>query len=85
MLQMPLPGVNSSFTNLDKKIENVVINSAGNNLVKQDDTELITIGGKVSGTRVSIANVNNVARTFSGVKAGSITATSTDAINGSNE
>ncbi|WP_375697012.1 YadA-like family protein, partial [Bartonella sp. AC70YNML] len=76
-------GVNSSFTNLDKKIENVVINSAGNNLVKQDDTGLITIGGKVSGTRVSIANVNNAVRTLSGVNAGSITATSTDAINGS--
>ncbi|WP_375616960.1 YadA-like family protein [Bartonella sp. AP58NXGY] len=76
-------GVNSSFTNLDKKIENIVINGTGDDLVKQDDTGLITIGGKVSGTRVSIANVNNAARILSGVKAGSITATSTDAINGS--
>ncbi len=76
-------GVNSSFTNLDKKIENVVVNVAGNNLVKQDDTGLITIGGKVNGTRVSIANIDNAVRTLSGVNAGSITATSTDAINGS--
>uniref|UniRef100_UPI0035D07FBA YadA-like family protein n=1 Tax=Bartonella sp. CL436QHHD TaxID=3243531 RepID=UPI0035D07FBA len=36
-----------------------------------------------SGARVNIANVDNVARTLAGVKAGSITATSTDAINGS--
>ncbi|WP_375686798.1 YadA-like family protein [Bartonella sp. AC331YNZD] len=76
-------GVNSSFTNLDKKIENIVINGTGDDLVKQDAGGFITIGGKVSGTRVSIANVNNAARTLSGVNAGSITATSTDAINGS--
>ncbi|WP_375645330.1 YadA-like family protein [Bartonella sp. CL5QHWL] len=76
-------GVSSSFTNLDKKIENIVIDGTGDNLVKQDDTGLITIGGKVSGARVNIANVDNVARTLAGVKAGSITATSTDAINGS--
>ncbi|MDD9330881.1 MAG: hypothetical protein PV353_11080, partial [Bartonella sp.] len=37
-------GVNSSFTNLDKKIENIVINGTGNSLVKQDDTGLITMG-----------------------------------------
>uniref|UniRef100_UPI0035D068B6 YadA-like family protein n=1 Tax=Bartonella sp. CL100XZDX TaxID=3243515 RepID=UPI0035D068B6 len=65
------------------KIENIVIDGTGDNLVKQDDTGLITIGGKVSGARVNIANVDNVARTLAGVKAGSITATSTDAINGS--
>ncbi|WP_375663193.1 YadA-like family protein [Bartonella sp. CL266QHHD] len=76
-------GVSSSFTYLDKKIENIVIDGTGDNLVKQDDTGLITIGGKVSGARVNIANVDNVARTLAGVKAGSITATSTDAINGS--
>ncbi len=76
-------GVSSSFTNLDKKIENIVIDGTGDNLVKQDDTGLISIGGKVSGARVNIANVDNVARTLAGVKAGSITATSTDAINGS--
>ncbi|WP_375674216.1 YadA-like family protein [Bartonella sp. AA18HLJMS] len=77
-------GVNSSFTNLDKKIENIVINAAGDSLVKQDAASgLITIGGKVSGARVSIANIDNAVRTLSGVNAGSITATSTDAINGS--
>ncbi|WP_375689181.1 YadA-like family protein [Bartonella sp. AP57NXGY] len=76
-------GVNSSFTNLDKKIENIVIDATGNSLVKQDDTGLISIGGEVSGTKVSIANVDNAVRTLSGVKAGSITAASTDAINGS--
>ncbi|WP_208438228.1 hypothetical protein [Bartonella taylorii] len=76
-------GVNSSFTNLDKKIENIVINATGEGLVKQDTSGLITIGGKVSGTRVSIANIDNAVRTLSGVNAGSITATSTDAINGS--
>ncbi|WP_375654119.1 MULTISPECIES: YadA-like family protein [unclassified Bartonella] len=76
-------GVSGSFTNLDKKIENIVINGTGDDLVKQDDTGLITIGGKVRGVQVNIANVDNVARTLAGVKAGSITATSTDAINGS--
>ncbi|WP_375648724.1 YadA-like family protein [Bartonella sp. MU70NMGDW] len=76
-------GVSSSFTNLDKKIENIVINGTGDDLVKQDDTGLITIGGKVRGVKVNIANVDNVARTLAGVNAGSITATSTDAINGS--
>ncbi|WP_375682073.1 YadA-like family protein [Bartonella sp. CE47NXGY] len=76
-------GVNSSFTNLDKKIENIVIDATGNSLVKQDDAGLISIGGEVSGTKVSIANVDNAVRTLSGVKAGSITAASTDAINGS--
>ncbi len=78
-----LTGVNTSFANLDKKIENVVTNVAGDSLVKQDDTGLITIGGKVSGTKVSIANSGNVVRTLTGVDAGSITAISTDAINGS--
>ncbi|WP_078674256.1 YadA-like family protein, partial [Bartonella elizabethae] len=72
-----------SFANLDKKIENVVTNVAGDSLVKQDDTGLITIGGKVSGTKVSIANIDNAVRILTGVNAGSITATSTDAINGS--
>ncbi|EJF79938.1 hypothetical protein MCO_00515, partial [Bartonella sp. DB5-6] len=63
-------GVSSSFTNLDKKIENIVVNAAGDSLVKQDTTGLITIGGKTSGTKVSIANVDNALRTLSGVKAG---------------
>ncbi|WP_273760745.1 YadA-like family protein [Bartonella sp. ML70XJBT.G] len=76
-------GVNTSFMNLDEKIENVATNVTGNSLVKQDNTGLITIGGQVSGTKISLANSNNAARTLSGVNAGSITATSTDAINGS--
>ncbi|WP_375677538.1 YadA-like family protein [Bartonella sp. AS69XJJH] len=76
-------GVSSSFTNLDKKIENIVIDATGDSLVKQDAAGLITIGGKVSGAKVNIANVDNMARTLAGVKAGAITATSTDAINGS--
>ncbi|PIT68001.1 YadA-like family protein, partial [Bartonella tribocorum] len=75
-------GVSSSFTNLDKKIENMVINGTGDALVKQNTAGLITIGGEVSGAKISIANVNNAARILSGVRAGSITATSTDAING---
>ncbi|MCZ2159220.1 YadA-like family protein [Bartonella sp. 220] len=77
-----LAGVSSSFTNIDKRIENVVTNVAGNDLIKQDATGLITIGGKTNGTKVSIANIDNALRTLSGVGAGSITATSTDAING---
>ncbi|WP_375673842.1 hypothetical protein, partial [Bartonella sp. TS82HLJMH] len=76
-------GVSSSFTSLDKKIENVVTNVVGDSLVKQDDTGLITIGGAVSGANVSIASVDNAARTLSGVNVGLITATSTGAINGS--
>ncbi|EJF92163.1 hypothetical protein ME9_01621 [Bartonella taylorii 8TBB] len=76
-------GVSNSFTNLDQKIENIVINTTGEGLVKQDTSGLITIGGKVYGAQVSIANVNNMARTLSGVESGSIAASSTDAINGS--
>ncbi|WP_375671514.1 YadA-like family protein [Bartonella sp. SD1336NMGDW] len=72
-------GVNDSFVNINKEIKNVV----GDKLVAQDTAGLITIGRKVRGTKVSIANVDNAARTLSGVKAGLITATSTDAINGS--
>ncbi|UTO28532.1 YadA-like family protein [Bartonella harrusi] len=78
-----LSGVSSSFTNIDKKIENMVVNATGDGLIKQDDTGLITIGGKVNGTKISIASFGNAERVLSGVGAGSITATSTDAINGS--
>ncbi|WP_375610960.1 MULTISPECIES: YadA-like family protein [unclassified Bartonella] len=75
-------GVNSSFTNLDKKIENIVINSAGNNLVKQNSAGLITIGGNEAGNRIDIANSVNAPRILSGVRGGAFTATSTEAVNG---
>ncbi|WP_208439312.1 hypothetical protein, partial [Bartonella tribocorum] len=53
-------------------------------LVKQDDaTKIIKIGAEKGGTSISIANSGDAARTLTGVKAGELTETSTDAVNGS--
>ncbi|WP_375660149.1 MULTISPECIES: Vomp family autotransporter [unclassified Bartonella] len=59
-------GVNTSITNIDNKISDVVKNS----LVKQDGVSApITIGKDTAGTEVNIAGYAGVARSISGVKA----------------
>ncbi|WP_375632544.1 Vomp family autotransporter [Bartonella sp. AA74HLJMH] len=59
-------GVNTSITNIDNKISEVVKNS----LVKQEkNTDVITIGKDTAGTEINIAGYAGVARSISGVKA----------------
>ncbi|WP_375609656.1 MULTISPECIES: hypothetical protein, partial [unclassified Bartonella] len=59
-------GVNTSITNIDNKISEVVKNS----LVKQDGVSApITIGKDTAGTEINIAGYAGVARSISGVKA----------------
>ncbi|WP_336288026.1 YadA-like family protein, partial [Bartonella sp. CB60] len=54
-----------------------------NRLVKQDEfTNAITIGGNMAGSEITVANSEGFARSISGVKAGMLTAGSTDAVNG---
>ncbi|WP_273787438.1 Vomp family autotransporter [Bartonella grahamii] len=59
-------GVNTSITNIDNKISDVVKNS----LVKQENVSApITIGKDTAGTEINVAGVNKVARKISGVRA----------------
>ncbi|UNF45564.1 Vomp family autotransporter [Bartonella krasnovii] len=84
-------GVGSSFTNLHNEVTNAVtnINNHINNvvsdsLVKQDEeSKVIKIGAEKGGTSINIANSGDAARTLTGVKSGTLTETSTDAVNGS--
>ncbi|WP_273789819.1 Vomp family autotransporter [Bartonella sp. ML70XJBT] len=73
-------GVDTSITDIYNQINNVTENS----LVKWDESEkLITIGKEKGGTKISIENMNGEDRTLSGVKDGTISRTSTEAVNGS--
>ncbi|UNF35601.1 Vomp family autotransporter [Bartonella krasnovii] len=84
-------GVGSSFTNLHNEVTNAVtdINNHINNvvsdsLVKQDEeSKVIKIGAEKGGSSINISNSGDAARTLTGVKAGGLTETSTDAVNGS--
>ncbi|UNF37220.1 hypothetical protein MNL11_00195 [Bartonella krasnovii] len=84
-------GVGNSFTNIHNEVTNAVtdINNHINNvvsdsLVKQDKkTHVISVGGEKSGTEVTFSNTDGASRTLTGVKAGGLTETSTDAVNGS--
>ncbi|VEJ44746.1 Vomp family autotransporter [Bartonella vinsonii] len=72
-------GVNSSFTNIHNQISNI----KENNLVKWDENQkLITIGKEKGGAKIDIKGSEGD-RTIAGVKAGTISANSTEAINGS--
>lgn len=71
--------VDTSITNIDNKISNVIENS----LVKwNEDEKLITIGKEKGGTKINIAGTGGD-RTVAGVKNGKISEDSTEAINGS--
>ncbi|WP_208436585.1 Vomp family autotransporter [Bartonella tribocorum] len=72
--------VDNSITDIYNQINNVTENS----LVKQEGEDgLITVGKATGGTEVSIVNKDGKERTFSGVKDGMISQTSTEAVNGS--
>ncbi|WP_375616966.1 hypothetical protein, partial [Bartonella sp. AP58NXGY] len=73
-------GVASSITNVHNDVTNVISDS----LIKQDDdTKVITIGKEAEGTELNIANSKKEERTLSGVKAGVLSAESTEVVNGS--
>ncbi|QEE08461.1 surface protein/Bartonella adhesin [Bartonella kosoyi] len=77
-------GVGSSFTNIHKELKNEINQVVGDSLVKQDEqTHVIAVGGEKSGTEVTFANTDGASRSLTGVKAGALTETSTDAVNGS--
>ncbi|WP_208433441.1 Vomp family autotransporter [Bartonella elizabethae] len=77
-------GVGSSFTNIHKELKNEINQVVGDSLVKQDEkTHVIAVGGEKSGTEVTFANTDGASRSLTGVKAGSLTETSTEAVNGS--
>ncbi|WP_273791567.1 Vomp family autotransporter [Bartonella sp. CM31XJBT] len=77
-------GVGNSFTNIHKELQNEINRVVGDSLVKQDDaTKVIKIGGEKEGSAITIANMNGDARSLSGVKAGTLSEGSTEAVNGS--
>ncbi|WP_455480870.1 Vomp family autotransporter [Bartonella sp. B12(2025)] len=77
-------GVNAAFTYLNKELTNEINKVVDGNIVKQDaDTRVISIGGDKSGTEVAFANIDGAARTLSGVKAGVLSESSVEAVNGS--
>uniref|UniRef100_UPI001ABA5E42 hypothetical protein n=1 Tax=Bartonella raoultii TaxID=1457020 RepID=UPI001ABA5E42 len=68
-----LTGVGTSFTNIKNEITNQINNEIsnvkGDSLVKKDaQTNYITIGAEVEGSKINIANKNGGDRTLSGVK-----------------
>ncbi|MEL6089159.1 YadA-like family protein [Bartonella schoenbuchensis] len=76
-------GVNNTLTTLSKQVENVTNASVDNSLVVQDeDTNVITIGAKVKGNEISIANSSQDLRTLTGLKDGELSDKSTDAVTG---
>ncbi|WP_164713719.1 Vomp family autotransporter [Bartonella vinsonii] len=77
-------GVGTSFTNIQTEFKNEINKVVGDSLVKQDEkTQVIKIGGEKAGSEITIVNSDGVARSLSGVKAASLSETSTEAVNGS--
>ncbi|MHA3061902.1 YadA-like family protein, partial [Acinetobacter sp. ANC 4636] len=71
----------SDISGLQQSITNVTSGKAG--LVQQaTNTDTITVGKDTGGTTVSVAGADGN-RTVTGVKAGTVSSTSTDAVNGS--
>ncbi len=78
-----LTGVSNSFTNIKNEFTTAITNVNKNSLVKQSDTsDPIKIGSETGGTAITVANVDGVSRSISGVKAGALSAGSTEAVNG---
>ncbi|AQX19287.1 YadA-like family protein [Bartonella sp. WD16.2] len=80
-------GVDGALTELSEKIDGIEVGSGGvtidNSLIQQEKgSKLITIGGKVEGDEVSIANQSGGLRKLSGIKDGELSDKSTDAVNG---
>uniref|UniRef100_UPI00163D3A84 Vomp family autotransporter n=1 Tax=Bartonella massiliensis TaxID=929795 RepID=UPI00163D3A84 len=77
-------GVGISFTNIKNELNKAINQVVGDSLVKQDaQTHVIHVGGEKNGTEVNFANIDGASRTLSGVKAGTLSAESSDAVNGS--
>ncbi len=77
-------GVGNSFTNIHKELKNEINQVVGDSLVKQDEkTHAISVGGEKSGTEVKLSNIDGAARTLSGVKSGTLSEASSEAVNGS--
>ncbi|WP_208439263.1 Vomp family autotransporter, partial [Bartonella tribocorum] len=76
--------VGSSFSNLHKELKNEINQVVSDSLVKQDDvSKVIKIGAEKEGAAISIANSDGASRSLSGVKAATLSAVSTEAVNGS--
>ncbi|EJF79380.1 hypothetical protein MCQ_00921, partial [Candidatus Bartonella washoeensis Sb944nv] len=76
-------GVGTSFTNIKNELKKEINNVVSDSLVKQDkETEPITIGEGTDGNEISILNQEKNSRTISGLKAGTLADTSTEAVNG---
>ncbi|AQX19290.1 YadA-like family protein [Bartonella sp. WD16.2] len=71
-------GVDETLTQLSGKISEVEKNS----FVAQEDSGLITIGAKVEGKEISIANKSKGLRKLTGLAEGAVSAGSTDAVSG---
>ncbi|MCL6229981.1 hypothetical protein M4Z11_05130, partial [Bartonella sp. G70] len=72
-------GVDKSLTELYTNIENGV----GNGLIEQEDSNSrITIGAKIGGTEITLANKDGEGRTLSGLKEGTLSDSSTEAVTG---
>ncbi|WP_432788454.1 YadA-like family protein [Bartonella sp. C271] len=75
-------GVDSSISDIYSKIANV----AGDSLIEQeasaDGDGRITIGAKVGGTEINLANKDGEERTLSGIKDGILSDNSTEAVTG---
>ncbi|MCZ2159196.1 hypothetical protein NPX99_08055, partial [Bartonella sp. 220] len=88
-------GVGTSITNVQNKvteqvnnaIENIntqITNVTENNLVQHDSkTEKITIGSKENGNLIDVSNKKEETRTITGVKGGTLSASSNEVVTGS--
>ncbi|WP_180753536.1 Vomp family autotransporter, partial [Bartonella tribocorum] len=76
--------VGTSFSNLHKELKNEINQVVGDSLVKQDEeTKVIKIGAEKEGTEVTVSNSHGDTRSITGVKAATVSETSTEAVNGS--
>ncbi|MBA9083531.1 autotransporter adhesin, partial [Bartonella chomelii] len=74
-------GVDETLTKLSEQVESVT-GVVTNSLVAQDDLNVITIGAKAEGDKISIVNSSKDPRTLTGLKDGKVDAGSTDAVTG---
>ncbi len=76
--------VGTSFANIKNELADELTDVKGSLFVKQDNQiSPIKIGGETGGTEIIVANSNSVSRSISGVKSGTLSERSTEAVNGS--
>jgi autotransporter adhesin len=81
-LDTRVTGTESNITNLQTSITNITEGTTG--LVRQaSDTGNLTVGADTDGRVVALQNSANETRTLTGLTAGDLSATSADAVNGS--